>query len=55
MHSILGDACIGLLALPVTGVAYAGTGIQRLKPGVVELAGIGAVAAIVVKLARRRK
>ena len=54
MRSILGNACIGLLILSVTGAAYADF-VPLPEPGVLELAGIGAVAAIVVKLARRRK
>ena len=55
MRSILGTACLGLLILSVTGVTYADTAIPLPEPGVLELAGIGALAAIVARLARRRK
>jgi len=55
MRSIFENACIGLLMLSVTSIAYADTATLLPEPGVLELAGIGAVAAIVAKLARRRK
>lgn len=55
MRSILGNACIGLLILSVTGVAYADTAIPLPEPGVLGLVGIGAAAVIAVALARRRK
>ena len=54
MRSILEDSCIGLLILSVSGIAYADF-VPLPEPGVLELAGIGAVAAIVAKLMRRRK
>lgn len=43
----------GLLA--ISGAAYADAAIPLPEPGVLELAGIGALAAIVARLARRRK
>ena len=43
----------GLLA--ISGAAYADLAIPLPEPGVLELAGIGALAAIVARLARRRK
>jgi hypothetical protein len=55
MRAFLGNACLGLLILSVTAIANADFGTQLPEPGVLELAGIGAVAAIVAKLARRRK
>jgi hypothetical protein len=54
MRSTLGNACIGLLILSITGVALADT-VPLPEPGVLELVGIGAVAVIVARLARRRK
>ena len=54
MHTILGKTSVGLLILSVTGVACAGfTAIP--EPGILELAAIGGIAAIVAKFARRRK
>ena len=55
MRSIFGIACLGLSILSVTGVAHADTAIPIPEPGVLELVGIGIVAAIVARLARRRK
>jgi hypothetical protein len=55
MRSTLGNACIGLLILSITGVALADAAVPLPEPGVLELVGIGAVVAIVAKLARRRK
>jgi len=54
MRSILGNVCTGLLLLSVSGVAFADLATVP-EPGVLELVGIGAVAAIVAKLAKRRK
>lgn len=55
MRLILGNAWLGLLILSVTATAYADATPAVPEPGVLELAGIGAVAAIVAKFARRRK
>ena len=54
MRAFLGHTFVGLLILSVTGSAYAGfTAVP--EPGILELAAIGGIAAIVAKLARHRK
>jgi hypothetical protein len=55
MRPIFGSTCIGLFLLSVAGVAHADTAIPLPEPGVLELAGIGIVAAVVAKLLRRRR
>jgi hypothetical protein len=55
MRSTLGNACIALLILSISGVVWADAVAPVPEPGVLELVGIGAVAVIVARLARRRK
>lgn len=54
MRAFAGNAIVGLVILSVSGVVHAGfTAVP--EPGILELAAIGGIAAIVVRLARRRK